>query len=347
MPSLGPHSRPIQKFPGPPLPLFPAASAPAPPRHLDPILYDYTHAGSPSATSALSPPRPIASFSSPEAISALNETIALHLARIGAFTTLTTFLDESHTPAPDSSLLDALQRLHAILAELKSGRCATALEWVATHAEHDPDHDLEFELRKEEYIQLLLAGSDLSIDPAVALTNRHEREPLLRRASTTATAVTVPPSAPDPHVENALRYGGHHFRRLLTPRRADLISALLTAPIYMPFERLLSSPYVHLFADYAQTPAASSAFSSDTSSAQDGSSPSTAASLFAAAYLRSINLPKDSPLSVVTDIGGSGAMAKIQKVQAVMKEKKTEWSAVGELPVSNAARGVVDVLALD
>ena len=49
--------------------------------------------------------------------------------------------------------------------------------------------------------------------------------------------------------------------------------------------------------------------------------------------LHKMDLPRDSPLSVVTDVGGGGAMARIQKVRTVMKEKKTEWSAVGELPV--------------
>lgn len=44
-------------------------------------------------------------------------------------------------------------------------------------------------------------------------------------------------------------------------------------------------------------------------------------------------MSKDLPLKIVTDIGGGGALAKIAKVRGVMKEKRTNWSTVSELPV--------------
>lgn len=55
--------------------------------------------------------------------------------------------------------------------------------------------------------------------------------------------------------------------------------------------------------------------------------------LFASEFCRSLNMSQDLLLKVVTDIGGGGALAKIAKVRGVMKEKRTEWSTVQELPV--------------
>ncbi|SCV71820.1 BQ2448_4514 [Microbotryum intermedium] len=270
-------------------------------------------------------------FSSPEATRALNSTIALHLARLGAFESLSSLNEQTHHTVQDAvpdHLLASLKELHRVLAHLKEGVCTSALEWIdqkrrsseqssledwAGHAKSDPDpdSDLEFELRKEEYIQLLLSNS--SDDEDVA-----ERQPLPSPSPSSASHDKCQQAS----IHLALRYGGHHFRRLMTPARRSHIEALLTAPIYMPFERLLSSPYALIFAPYAPT---------KSTLPSDGSTPTCA--MFTAAFLSTLDLPKDSPLIVVTDIGGSGAMAKIHKVRAVMKEQKTSWSAIGELPV--------------
>lgn len=40
------------------------------------------------------------------------------------------------------------------------------------------------------------------------------------------------------------------------------------------------------------------------------------------------------PLRVVGDIGGGGALARIEKGRKVMRERKSEWSQIDELPVS-------------
>lgn len=285
-------------------------------------------------------------FTSAAAIEALNETIALHLARLGAFNSLDTFLSESPTTsAPSPDVRAALENLHAVLRQLKEGVCTTALEWVYAHPDADPAQDLEFELRKEEYIRLLLGGQpDLGLsntgdDLSMSIEQEpSEREPLLSSTNTLSARegqvkLSGPTRQPPTHVTNALQYGGQHFRRLLTPARTDSITALLTAPVYMPFSRLIKSPYGAIFAPYA--PAATSAANSFDSPDLAADHNAKLVASFSAAYLRSIGLPKDSPLTVVTDIGSGGAMAKIQKVRAVMKEKKTEWSAVGELPVSS------------
>lgn len=152
-------------------------------------------------------------------------------------------------------------------------------------------------------MRLLLASSDLS----------SSTDPLLPLPST---------SYASPSTQAALAYGGHHFRPFHTPAREATIQALFTAPLYMPFSRLLASPYAALFEEY------------DASDGGKGGEELTAVmGMFTAAFLRRLGLQRDSPLTVVTDIGGGGAMARIQKVRAVMKEKRTEWSAVDELPV--------------
>ena len=55
--------------------------------------------------------------------------------------------------------------------------------------------------------------------------------------------------------------------------------------------------------------------------------------LFSSEFCASLNMSRDLPLRVATDIGGGGALAKLAKVRSVMKEKRTEWTTVGELPV--------------
>ncbi|GAA5925537.1 ubiquitin-protein ligase RMD5 [Sporobolomyces koalae] len=320
-----------KKFPGPPPPLFPSSAAPPPPSSapystlsatpLHPSLLSLSPAGSFAAPSSTDSLRRETPFSSPEQIAALNSTIAHHLARIGAFDSLTAFLEESQTPSPvNAQLIDQLKRLHAIIQQLESGHCLEAIEWVLDHPELDPNRDLEFELRKEEFIRILLAGT--SFDQG---TEDHD----MNEVVTTDAADTIRTGTPpNPHSQAALAYGGQHFRHLLTATRTPLVCALLTAPLYMPFSKLVRSPYGSIFEPYSRSPAQPS-----TSTAASTNPTNALCARFSAAYLRSLGLPKQSPLTVVTDVGGSGAMAKIMKVRAVMKEKRTEWSASGELPV--------------
>jgi hypothetical protein len=56
--------------------------------------------------------------------------------------------------------------------------------------------------------------------------------------------------------------------------------------------------------------------------------------LFAKEYCASMGMSKQVPLRVVGDIGGGGALVKIEKARKVMKERKSEWSRTNELPVS-------------
>ncbi|KAK4699603.1 hypothetical protein P7C70_g6656, partial [Phenoliferia sp. Uapishka_3] len=221
-----------KKFCTPLLPLF--APTPVDPPALNRSLKPssklaITSNGSSTSSPAL-PSTPSSSFSSPAALSALNETIALHLARIGSFQSLNSFLIESSTPSPPMDILDALRSLHVILSELGHGVCTSALGWVQENPDADPDKDLEFELRKEEYIRILLRDTDLS----------GVSDPLLPS-----------PSAPlSQSRQSALHYAGSHFNALWTDQRAETICALSTSPLFMPFSRLLTSPYRGLYEEY-------------------------------------------------------------------------------------------------
>jgi hypothetical protein len=55
--------------------------------------------------------------------------------------------------------------------------------------------------------------------------------------------------------------------------------------------------------------------------------------LFAKEYCASLGMSRQVPLRVVGDIGGGGALSRIEKGRKVMRERKSEWSQSDELPV--------------
>jgi hypothetical protein len=232
---------------------------------------------------------------------------------------LSTFLEESQTVSPLSTEnLEELKTLHGILKELKLGNCRRAIEWVVQHKERDENGDLEFGLRKEEFIRILLDSAVEEEETTSSFDMQVEQD---NDTTMTTTTKEIPHRPRRNNIQAALNYGGTHFRHLLTPSRTVLICSLLTSPLYMPLPKLLSSPYSHIFAPYASK------------TIENATTTSELCRRFSRAYLQSIGLPTKSALAVVTDVGGSGAMGKIMKVRNVMKEKRTEWSAQGELPV--------------
>lgn len=384
------HGTRRQKYGAPPAPLFPppppSTSTPTATSLEETLLLRRRQPQPPSTAEPAAAEQEHAQrlpFSNPEAIAALNETIAIHLARIGAFSSLSTFLAESHTPQPPSltpELLARLKQLHEILERIRQGDCARAIEWVEEERRRragadDADADeLLFQLRKEEYIRLVLAAAapveedvpmaieqprqhgedehnnDDGEDHRTAGTPRQQRKSSLAASMSSSMLRTEQHARAhgrgpvNPHLERALAYGGQHFRPLLlsassssssssasgsASSRTALVCSLLTSPLYLPLDRLLLSPYGTIYAPYlASSPTAPIRTTLNLRANEP------LVLLFTEAYLRSLALPKNSPLTVVTDVGGSGALAKIIKVRTVMKEKKTEWSAVGELPVS-------------
>lgn len=90
------------------------------------------------------------------------------------------------------------------------------------------------------------------------------------------------------------------------------IDRLLTCILFLPLPRLITSPY----ADCANL-----ALHADLQPE------------FAREYCANLGLSKQVPLRVVGDIGGGGALSRIEKGRKVMRERKSEWSQTNELPV--------------
>lgn len=55
--------------------------------------------------------------------------------------------------------------------------------------------------------------------------------------------------------------------------------------------------------------------------------------LFAKEYCANLGMSRQLPLRVVGDIGGGGAMARIERGRKVMGDRKGEWRQMDELPV--------------
>ena len=60
--------------------------------------------------------------------------------------------------------------------------------------------------------------------------------------------------------------------------------------------------------------------------------------MFATEFSASLGMSKQPPLRVVGDIGGGGALAKIEKGRKIMRERKSEWSQSDELPVGTLSQ---------
>ncbi|KAI0831195.1 Sfi1 spindle body protein-domain-containing protein [Trametes gibbosa] len=117
--------------------------------------------------------------------------------------------------------------------------------------------------------------------------------------------------APQPDVAAAIQYARTNFPPFFSEHGAE-IGRLMNAVAYLPLSRLMKSPYADL------------------------ASPSVQADLeelFATEYCGSNGLSRQPSLKVVCDIGGGGALARIEKGRKVMRERKSEWSQTDELPI--------------
>lgn len=100
--------------------------------------------------------------------------------------------------------------------------------------------------------------------------------------------------------------------RSFYPEHATEFQRLMTSVLYLPKERLQRSPYADLASDSVHT---------------------DLEPLFAKEYCTNLGMSRQVPLRVIGDIGGGGALARIEKARTVMKERKSEWSQSDELPV--------------
>lgn len=115
---------------------------------------------------------------------------------------------------------------------------------------------------------------------------------------------------PDP--EAAIHYARVHLGPFHAEHEAELCR-LMACMSYLPLSKLQRSPY------------------------QDLAQPQLhfdLEALFAKEYCANLGMSRQVPLRVVGDIGGGGALARIEKGKKVMKDRKTEWAQSDELPVS-------------
>ena len=110
---------------------------------------------------------------------------------------------------------------------------------------------------------------------------------------------------------DALLYAKTHFAPFYTWHAAE-INRLMSCIIYV--SRLELSPYADL---------ASPALHQDLEA------------MFAKEFCANLGMSRQVPLRVVGDVGGGGALARIEKGRKVMRERKSEWSQADELPVSS------------
>ena len=112
----------------------------------------------------------------------------------------------------------------------------------------------------------------------------------------------------------AIAYANEMLRPFYAHHDTEFLR-LMACLAYLPISRLRTSPYAEL---------ASHSLHTDLEP------------LFAKEYCASLGMSKQVPLRVVGDIGGGGALVKIEKGRKIMRERKSEWSQTDELPVSNS-----------
>ncbi|PIL23893.1 transporter [Ganoderma sinense ZZ0214-1] len=152
------------------------------------------------------------------------------------------------------------------------------------------------------------------ITPALEWTHRH-REFLRNRSSSLEfhlhrfqylrLALSYPPNC-----DAALVYARVNLSPFYIQHRAE-VQRLMTCVLYLPMSKLLKSPYADL---------------------ADPSVHFDLQSMFATEYCASLGMSRQAPLRVIGDIGGGGALARIEKGRKVMRERKSEWSQTDELP---------------
>ena len=110
---------------------------------------------------------------------------------------------------------------------------------------------------------------------------------------------------------SALSYANTSLRPFYSRYHLEF-GRLMNCVLYLSLARLQASPYADL---------ASPSIHHDLEP------------LFAKEYCASLGYSRQAPLRVAGDIGGGGALARIEKGRKVMRERKSEWSRTDELPV--------------
>ena len=113
-------------------------------------------------------------------------------------------------------------------------------------------------------------------------------------------------------MQQAIAYAHMSLTPFFRDHEADF-KRLMACIVYLPLSRLKTSPYADLTLENLH---------------------SDLGPLFAKEFCATLGISKQIPLAVVTGIGGSGALAKIEKGRRIIRDSKSEWSQSDELPVS-------------
>ncbi|KAH9180760.1 hypothetical protein EDB89DRAFT_2122162 [Lactarius sanguifluus] len=117
---------------------------------------------------------------------------------------------------------------------------------------------------------------------------------------------------PNPSEQSkAIQYATKHLRPFFLTHTNEF-KRLMACLIFLPKERMQKSPYEDLTSDTIHL---------------------DLENMFATEFSASLGMSKQPPLRVVGDIGGGGALAKIEKGRKIMRERKSEWSQSDELPI--------------
>jgi hypothetical protein len=114
----------------------------------------------------------------------------------------------------------------------------------------------------------------------------------------------------------AIEYANDHLQPFFATHPAE-VKRLMGCLVFLPRERMQKSPYEDLTSETIHL---------------------DLENMFATEFSASLGMSKQPPLRVVGDIGGGGALAKIEKGRKIMRERKSEWSQTDELPVSTRQR---------
>ncbi|KAF8136310.1 CTLH/CRA C-terminal to lish motif domain-containing protein [Boletus edulis] len=207
---------------------------------------------------------------------------------------------------------EALDRTIA-LHFLRTGQFSTAETFI-----EESGVEITSELRGQfvELHRIMMALRRQDVGPALEWSRknrsflRSRSSPLefyLHRSQYIRLLLSSDPSNPAP----AISYANAALRSFYPEHELEF-KRLMGCLLYLPKQKLERSSYVDL---------ASPSLHTDLEP------------LFAKEYCASLGMSRQVPLRVVGDIGGGGALARIEKARTVMKEKKSEWSQSGELPV--------------
>ncbi|KAI0030740.1 CTLH/CRA C-terminal to lish motif domain-containing protein [Vararia minispora EC-137] len=207
---------------------------------------------------------------------------------------------------------DALEHVIAIHF-LRTGRFATAQTFIE---EFNVDISSELQSQFVELNRILCSLRSCDIGPALAWAKAH-RDFLVSRSSPLefylhrSEYLRLLLSADFSAIAHATSYARTHFHQFYGTQETE-IQRLMACLLYMPIERLKNSPYSELASDSIHT---------------------TLEPMFATEFSASLGMSKQVPLRVVGDIGGGGALARIEKGLSIMRSRKSEWSQTDELPI--------------